>query len=182
MYFGEDDGPQSLVLAVVFGLVGLVVAGTIALAISAGSVRDVADPVPVPVLAPPGLVVPSVPALSAQDAALAASDEASVKVEYGVVKFYFASGRADLASGAGEALDDLARRLTPGHSLAISGFHDASGDAEKNVGLANMRALAIRNALRKAGVKTEQMKIEKPQQMTADSSSAEARRVEVKLQ
>ena len=55
-------------------------------------------------------------------------------------------------------------------------------DAEKNARLANMRAVAIRNALRKAGVKTEQMKIEKPQQMTADSSSAEARRVEVKLQ
>ena len=180
MYFGEDDGPQSLVLAIVFGLVGLVVAGAIALAISAGSVRDVAEPALV--LAQPTLVVPPTPALSAQDAALAASDEASVKVEYGVAKFYFASGSADLAAGAGEALAGLIGRLTPGRRLVISGFHDASGGALKNAELAKQRATAVRNALQKAGVKTAQMRVEKPQQMTADDSSAEARRVEVTLQ
>ena len=180
MSLDDADGQQSLVVAVVLGTAGLVVSGTIAVAMYAGGDRARVDPAVV--LARPHLAAPSATALSALDAAQALADEASVQVEYGVVKFYFASGRADLAFGAGEALDDLARRLTPGHSLAISGFHDASGDAEKNAGLANMRALAIRNALRKAGVKTEQMKIEKPQQMTADSSSAEARRVEVKLQ
>ena len=180
MYFGEDDGPQSLVLAIVFGLVGLVVSGVIALAITAGNVREVADPVLVP--APPSRVVQPVSALSARDAALVASDEASVTVEYGVAKFYFASGSADLAAGAGEALAGLIGRLTPGRSLVISGFHDASGDASKNAELAKQRAMALRGALQKAGVKSEQMRVEKPQQMTADDSSAEARRVEVTLQ
>lgn len=47
------------------------------------------------------------PAESGADAAQAASDAASVKVEQGIVKFYFASGKADPAPGAGQALADM---------------------------------------------------------------------------
>jgi hypothetical protein len=38
-----------------------------------------------------------------------AADGASVRVENGVVKFYFASGKADLAAGANEALADVVK-------------------------------------------------------------------------
>ena len=42
-------------------------------------------------------------AVAAQNSA----DVASVKIDNGVVKFYFASGKADLATGANEAQADV---------------------------------------------------------------------------
>ena len=183
MSFGDDDGQQGLVLAIVFGLIALVVAMVLGLAIASHNFEGSATPstvAPAPLPAAPPAAAAS--AAEATQAAQAASDEASVKVEYGVVKFYFASGKADLAAGAGEALEDLVKRLTPGHSLVISGFHDATGDAVKNAELAKQRAMAVRDALKKAGIKPEQLQLKKPQQMAAGGSDAEARRVEVTLE
>ena len=60
-------------------------------------------------------------------AALAASDAASVKVENGVVKFYFASGKADLAAGAGDALADVVKGAKAGDKIVVS-WVDDKGD------------------------------------------------------
>ena len=119
-----------------------------------------------------------VPAAAAQ----AAQDAASVKVENGVVKFYFASGKADLAAGAPDALADVIKGAKAGRKLVISGFHDATGSATKNAELAKLRAFAVRDALVAAGVLESAMELKKPEQMTASGSDAEARRVEVTLQ
>ena len=112
----------------------------------------------------------------------AVSDAASVRVENGVVKFYFASGKADLAAGAGEALQDVIKEVKAGRKLVISGFHDATGNADKNAELARQRAVAVRDALKAAGVTEQQIDLKKPEQMTASGSNAEARRVEVSVQ
>jgi hypothetical protein len=64
------------------------------------------------------------------------SDDASVVVENGVVKFYFASGKADLASGALMALGDAITAAKSGKRLVLSGFHDATGDPAFNAELA----------------------------------------------
>ena len=107
---------------------------------------------------------------------------ASVTVEYGVVKFYFASGQSDLAVGASDALAGLIKGASGGRKLVISGFHDATGDAAKNAALARLRALAVRDALTAAGVPEQQIELKQPEAMAASGSDAEARRVEVSLQ
>ncbi len=98
------------------------------------------------------------------------------------MKFYFASGKAELAAGAGDALADVVKGARAGRKLLISGFHDATGDAARNAELAKQRALAVRDALKAAGVAEQQIELKKPEQMAASGSNAEARRVEVSIQ
>lgn len=188
MFSQSDDEQQGWVLGLVFGLIALVIAGVLGLALSrAGASRtDLPPPavvpaaavlVPAPVLATP----PAVPA-SAALAAQAASDAASITVEYGVVKFYFASGDAELAAGAADALVDVVKGARGGKKILISGFHDARGNAARNAELARQRALAVRQALIAAGVPDSQIRLDKPTQTAGSGSDAEARRVEIALQ
>lgn len=109
----------------------------------------------------------------------AGSDDASVVVENGVVKFYFASGKSDLAPGAVEALADAIAAGKAGQKLVISGFHDSTGDPAKNAELAKQRALAVRDALKAAGVAESGIELKKPETATGSGNNAEARRVEV---
>ncbi len=107
-------------------------------------------------------------------------DDASVVVDNGVVKFYFASGKADLAPGALEALGDAVAAAKGGQKLVISGFHDTTGDPAMNAELAKQRAFAVRDALKGAGVDEAAMELKKPEETAAGTgSNAEARRVEV---
>ncbi len=166
-------------LTVVFGLIALVIALVMGVAIfKAGQVGTTPRAPATAFAAAAAAVVPADTASAAQ----AASDAASVKVENGVVKFYFASGKADLASGAGDALADVVRGAKAGGKLVISGFHDATGDAGKNAALAKQRAVKVADALRAAGVPERQIELKKPEQMNGSGSNAEARRVEVALQ
>ena len=63
--------------------------------------------------------------------------------------------------------------------LVLSGFVDPSGDAAKNAELAKLRAFAVRDALKAAGVAERQNRAEKPEDLTAGATSAaEGRRVD----
>ncbi len=115
-------------------------------------------------------------------AGAAVADGASIRVENGVVKFYFASGSAALAPGAAEALADVVKGVAAGKKAVISGFHDATGDPAKNEELAKQRALAVRDALSALGIGADKLDLRKPVVTTADGSNAEARRVEVPLE
>jgi outer membrane protein OmpA-like peptidoglycan-associated protein len=178
MFSQDDDGQQGLVLGVVFGLVALVLALVIGLGIYKKNMPIAA--------ARPKAVATALTSVDAASAAQAASDAASVKVENGIVKFYFASGKSELAAGASDALAGLIKDAnsgaTTGRKLVISGFHDATGDAAKNAELAKLRAMAVHDALKTAGVAEQQIELDKPQQMAGSGSNAEARRVEVSLQ
>lgn len=111
-----------------------------------------------------------------------AADGASVKVENGVVKFYFASGKADVAAGGNEALADVVKAVAAGKQAVISGFHDASGDPVQNAELAKQRALAVRSALVALGVSEDKVELKKPEEAQASGPATEARRVEVVVQ
>jgi K(+)-stimulated pyrophosphate-energized sodium pump len=140
------------------------------------------------------LIVPLLPAGTAPAAAAHAdatpvaavapmTDGASFKVEGGVVKFYFATGKADLATGANDALADVAKGVTAGKKAIVSGYTDATGDAAKNEELAKQRAMAVRDALKSAGVAENKIDLKKPETIAAaGGSNAEARRVEVALE
>lgn len=114
-------------------------------------------------------------------AAGAAADEARVLVENGVVKFYFATAKAELAPGANEALADVVAAAKTGKRAVISGYTDATGDADKNAELAKQRAFAVRDALVALGVAEDKLDLRKPESVNATGSNAEARRVEVKI-
>lgn len=129
---------------------------------------------PAPITAP---AAPSAPA-----AAPAADAGASIKSEGGVVKFYFATSSAEVPAGANEALSDIVKNVQAGGHVVVSGFHDATGDAEKNAELAKQRAMAVGAALKMAGVPDDKVELAKPTQAQGDGPAAEARRVEVKVQ
>lgn len=187
MFSQSDDEQQGWVLGLVAGLIALVLALVLGLALSrAAAPRPDLPPaasapapaaVPAPVAATPA-VLPASAALAAQ----ALSDAASITVEYGVVKFYFASGEAELAAGAADALVDVVKGARGGKKVLISGFHDAKGNAARNAELARQRALAVREALIAAGVPDSQIRLDKPAQTAGTGSDAEARRVEIALQ
>jgi len=172
----DEDTQQHMALGLVFGLVAVVVA----VVVGASAYRSMKAPA-----APKTTVAATASATPASDAASAAQnamDAASVKVENGVVKFYFASGKSELAAGASAALADVIKGAQEGRKLVISGYHDATGSAAQNAELARQRAFAVRDALKASGVTDNKIELKKPEVLIAAGSDAEARRVEVSLQ
>ena len=119
---------------------------------------------------------------STADMTTAAADGPSIRVENGVVKFYFASGSDELAPGAADALGDVVKGVAAGQTAVISGYHDTTGDPAQNEELAKQRAFAVRDALKALGIGDDKLDLKKPEATTATGSNAEARRVEVSLQ
>ena len=137
-----------------------------------------------PTPATPPAVVASAPATASTAASAAEmADSASVVVENGVVKFFFASGSSEVAARGQQALADVVTGLKAGGKKAvISGYHDASGDPAKNAELAKQRAQAVAALLKQSGVPDSQIELKKPEQAQADGPARLARRVEVALQ
>ena len=125
----------------------------------------------------------SAASVAAPAAAAVVADAASAVVENGVVKFYFATGKADLAENAEEALKDVLAGVREGKKAVVSGFNDSTGNVAANEELSKQRALAVRNALLGLGVPESQIELRKPENTEAgQGNNAEARRVEVVLE
>lgn len=191
MHAQSDDEQLGLVLGLVFAVIALVIVLVIGIAVvgrgaGPGQTAQAAVPSLPAVAAVPAMTVAAAPVAAAsgpvQSPAQAAADAASITVEYGVVKFYFAPGKAELAGGAGQALAAIVQGAKSGRKVVISGFHDASGNAASNAELARRRAQAVRGVLKAAGVAESQIWLEKPVQTAGTGSAAEARRVEIALQ
>jgi K(+)-stimulated pyrophosphate-energized sodium pump len=116
-------------------------------------------------------------------AAKAAADGASVKVDNGVVKFYFASGKSELPQGGKDALKDILAGVAAGKKAMVSGYVDPSGNMDQNKELAKLRAFAVRDLLTASGAPADKVELKKPEDIKAGATSAaEGRRVEVTLQ
>ncbi|HRN07833.1 MAG TPA: OmpA family protein [Ottowia sp.] len=186
----DDQQSQGVVWAVLIGVVLLAVSLAIGMglyrtsrgAATAPAAATTGAPMaPAPVSGSGGGFSPGVAAAGAGIGA-AVADGPSIKVEDGVVKFYFASGSDELARGAAEALGDVVRGVAAGKKAVISGFHDVTGDPARNEELAKQRALRVRDALTALGIGEDKLDLRKPAVTTADGSNAEARRVEVTLE
>lgn len=177
----QNDDNQGVVWTVLIGVVLL----AISLAIGFGLYRTGKGAAPTTAVAGASTGVAAAggaaPASTA-DMTTAAADGPSIRVENGVVKFYFASGSADLAPGAADALGDVVKGVAAGQTAVISGYHDTTGDPAQNEELAKQRALAVRDALKALGIGDDKLDLKKPEVTTATGSNAEARRVEVSLQ
>lgn len=168
----QDNDPDMRVVAVVL-MATILLATGLALGMGISQVRSAGAP---------ASSTATAPALASGAAAVSVvSDDASVVVESGVVKFYFASGKADLAAGALAALGDSVAAAQAGKRLVISGFHDATGDAAFNAELAKQRAMAVQSMLVGAGVAESSIGLKKPEETMGSGNDAEARRVEVMI-
>ena len=187
----QDDDQYGLVLAFLFGIVALVIILVVGMGIYQRN--NAAAPARATMTANASTSASTTTPLGAANAGAAdagaapsatqdARDAASIKIENGVVKFYFASGKADLAQGANEALSDVIKGANAGKKLVISGYHDATGSVAVNAEVAKKRAFAVRDALKAAGVNDNKIELKKPEELTASGSNAEARRVEVTVQ
>jgi outer membrane protein OmpA-like peptidoglycan-associated protein len=128
-------------------------------------------------------VVPTTPTVSVvtETVTVVVPEGASISVADGVVNFYFATGSADLAPGAAEALAAVIQGIGKGRRAMVSGFHDSTGDATVNEELAKLRAQTVRDVLLGLGVPADRVDLQKPAVSTGSGNNAEARRVEVKL-
>jgi membrane fusion protein, multidrug efflux system len=93
---------------------------------------------------------------------------------------YFASGQATLDDWAMNAIRaQAAAVLGIGTSIDITGYADATGKYGTNVELARERAIAVRDALVKAGVPAQRLRLVNPVNVTGTGSDDEARRVDM---
>ena len=171
MSSSDDDSQERFALGFLFALIALVISVVVGTVV----VKRLGAKAPVRPAAVAASNTPAAPAVAVEE------DIASVRVENGVVKFYFATAKAELAAGANEALADVVKGVAEGKKAVISGFHDATGDAALNAELAKQRAVAVAEALKALGVAEDKVELKKPEETTATGSNAEARRVEVTL-
>ena len=66
-------------------------------------------------------------------------------------------------------------------TLAVSGFHDKSGDPLQNQELAKRRALAVHALLVAAGIDEGRVQLKAPAEASVGSDDREARRVDVSV-
>lgn len=153
----QQDGAEKFALTLVALLVAAVVAGSMAFGVSRAR---------------------------AVNAAVATATPADAMAVSSVETLFFAVGDDQLPPDANDVLARVAvaARSNAGATIAVSGFHDASGDRAANQELARRRAEQVRHALEANGVSPAQIILDKPAETTGGGDPAQARRVEMRLQ
>lgn len=184
----DRDDEQSLwtVLLVTLGLVAMVVAGVLGIAID----RSMKARQGSSVGGDAGVVAEATQAEAASDgsaaaAAAPAARDLSVMRLFGkpMAVLYFDLGRSTVPANAAATLDKVVKAAGDKSELKIvlSGFHDASGDPQRNAELARERAQAVRTALVEKGLDASRVVLRKPEAARDDGPAREARRVEIRL-
>lgn len=112
------------------------------------------------------------------------STEAPAPKGEAMARIYFEINSAELPAEAGGAIETIKERAdaVPNLIVLISGYHDPSGDPEKNAELAKLRAEAAKAALIAAGVDAQRIVLRKPEVIPGTDDMQEARRVDLRLQ
>ena len=182
----DDDSQQNFILGFLLALIALVIFFVVGIAVWHKG-HSAAPANGGPAVAAAAAAVPAAPAPTTTVAEVTETvtvvipDGASIRVANGVVNFYFATGSADLAPGAAEALAAVIKGVESGRKAVVSGFHDTTGDAATNEQLAKKRADTVRDVLVGLGVPASKVDLQKPAVTAGSGNNAEARRVEVKL-
>ena len=130
--------------------------------------------------APAAAAAPAAPAAEAAPAAAPAP--AAANDAAGPFQVFFATGESSLSADAQAAVVKALEHLK-GHAqakVALSGFVDATGNADQNAELAKQRAQAVAKALTEGGIATERIELRKPETITAGAGDdKQARRVDI---
>ncbi len=120
-------------------------------------------------------------ATAAAPAAAAAASTASVQGNPDTVKIYFEVGSFAAPAETNKLVEGIVTysKSSPNTKLGISGYHDKSGDPEKNLELAKNRAKIVKEMLLSAGVPEDRIMMQKPVETAGGTDPKEARRVEV---
>lgn len=179
----DDDSQQNFILGFLLALIALVIFFVLGIAVwhkgHAAAPAHARPAVAAAAAAAPGST--TTVAEVTETVTVVIPDGASIRVANGVVNFYFATGSADLAPGAAEALAAVIKGVESGRKAVVSGFHDTTGDAATNEQLAKKRADTVRDVLVGLGVPAGKVDLQKPAVTAGSGNNAEARRVEVKL-
>jgi outer membrane protein OmpA-like peptidoglycan-associated protein len=167
----QDEGARTA-LAVLMPLLLLLLGGVIGFGVHAAHKR--------PERSPPIMPPASQAYAAAESDPASAEDDARVMVHNGVVKFYFESGKADVAAAAAAVLPDVLKAAA-GKTVVLSGFHDVTGNPQAHAELAKQRAQAVRDWLITAGVLSTAIHLEKPEQIPMGEPAEQARRVELRV-
>ena len=182
----DDDSQQNFILGFLLALIALVIFFVVGIAVWHKG-HSAAPANGGPAVAAAAAAVPAAPAPTTtvaevtETVTVVTPDGASIRVANGVVNFYFATGSADLAPGAAEALAAVIKGVESGRKAVVSGFHDTTGDAAVNEQLAKKRAETVRDVLVGLGVPASKVDLQRPEVTAGPGNNAEARRVEVKL-
>ncbi|CAN5711163.1 hypothetical protein BH11PSE8_BH11PSE8_03990 [soil metagenome] len=175
----NNDDTQNYALMAVAGVIVLVIAGVLTLAINAtrGGHEPKAAPAPVSASSPAAAEGAASEPVQAADAASGATADAAAPT----ARLYFELGADALPADAAEAITRVAEAAAanPAASVLISGYHDATGDADKNAELAKNRALIVRGALEVKGIAADRLVMAKPAVTEGGTDAREARRVDV---
>ena len=195
----DDDSQQRFALGFLFILIGLLLSVVVGVAVykfgmggaGTGDTPEGGQATVVNPAAPggtaggagaaAGATGPTAVSVVTETVTVVVPDGASIQVTGGVVNFYFATGSADIAPGAAEALALVIQGVQAGRNALVSGFHDTTGDRSLNEALARRRAETVRSVLLGLGVPADKARLEKPAETTGTGNDAQARRVEVKL-
>jgi outer membrane protein OmpA-like peptidoglycan-associated protein len=179
----QDDDSTGVVMGVVFGVIALVISLIIGVTIYQKNKAVKAQTAVTATSTDTGANSAAAAGVTQanSDAARIAAGNAAVMVEGGIVKFFFASGKAELPEGGPQALADVIAGAKAGKIAFVSGYVDSTGNADQNKELAKKRAFAVRDLLTSAGVPADKVELKKPEDIQA-GTGAQARRVEVTLQ
>ncbi|MDR0212649.1 MAG: cytochrome c oxidase subunit II [Comamonas sp.] len=126
------------------------------------------------------------PAATSVPEAAPAAPEASTPAatgDAGPFQVFFDSGKSALDDAAQVEVKKAAEywNAHKDGKIALSGFVDATGSADKNAELAKERAKAVAKLLTDSGIASERIELRKPQTLTAGSDGADkqARRVDI---
>ncbi|SFI16246.1 Outer membrane protein OmpA [Collimonas sp. OK307] len=173
----NNDSEQKAALGIVWAIVGAVVVAVLLLAsyigITAGKGGNTAAGTVSASAAGAGQV-------AAAAAPAAASADTSTAAVPAVVKIFFETGKSEAPASAATDVAAIVAYLKSNQAatVAVSGYHDASGNADVNAEVSKDRAKAVRAVLVAAGVEETRVTLDKPQ-VSLGGNDADARRVEV---
>jgi outer membrane protein OmpA-like peptidoglycan-associated protein len=175
MYQEDKDDTTRVGLWITFGIVALVIISTVS-AIVVRQLRSLGAEA-APTAAAATIVLPA-PVLVEEIVLIEGPLSGDL-----VSTLYFGMAEAALPAEAAAELNKVVQAMAaaPARRIVLSGFHDESGDAAKNIELAKQRALSARDALMAAGVDKARIALRKPEVTVGSGSEQEARRVELRL-
>ena len=114
--------------------------------------------------------------------AMALGASPALAANFPATQVMFDSGSAKLSDAANGGIKTVISYLAENKDakVQLAGFVDATGPADVNKELAKQRALAVRDALKAAGIAEDRIVLQKPEDITAGKGE-ESRRVDIAL-